>query len=191
MKPARVSLVLMILQLAIVASVGAQYLYQRWTCPRVWVRAVAPEWRPAVSGRYLNLQLVVDGCQSALPSAKAAEFPRDINGVAVQGRFGLRAGTIFRANLKVEGNRLAAINVAVDEMGREGQQVMALPGTPCDQMHLFQPVPIYIAENKVDPSRLSAGQELWMEVSVPSSGPPRPLQLALKDSGSWMPEAFP
>ena len=185
MKPARVSVVLLIVQLAIVASVGAQYLYQRWTCQRVWARAVAPESRSAVSGRYLNLQLVVDGCRSALPSAKAAEFPRDVNGAVVQGRFGLRMGTIFQANLKVESNRLAAVNVAVDETGREGQQVMALPGTPCDQMRLFQPVPFYIAEKAIDPLRLSAGQELWMEVTVPTAGPPRPLQLALKDNGSW------
>ena len=185
MKPAKVSVVLLIVQMAIVASVGAQYLYQRWTCQRVWARAVAPDSRPAVTGRYLNLQLVVDGCKSALPSAKSAEFPRDINGAAVQGRFGLRAGTIFRANLKVESNRLMAINVAVDETEREGQQVMALPGTPCEQMRLFQPVPFYVAENAIDPSRLSAGQELWMEVTVPSTGPPRPLQLALKDNGAW------
>ena len=170
MKPARVSVVLLIVQLAIVASVGAQYLYQRWTCQRAWARAVAPESRSAVSGRYLNLQLIVDGCQSTLPSAKAAEFPRDINGAAVQGRFGLRAGTIFRANLKVESNRLAAVNVAVDDTGREGQQVITIPGTPCDQMRLFQPVPFYVAENAVDPSCLSAGQELWMEVTVPSTG---------------------
>ena len=185
MKPARVSMMLMILRLAIVASVGAQYLYQRWTYPRVWARVVAPESQSAVSGRYLNLQLVVDGCQSTLPSAKAAEFPRDIHGAAVQGRFGLRAVTIFRANLKVENNRLIAINDVADETGREGQQVMAVPGTPCDQMHLNQPVPFYTAEKAIDPSQLNPGQELWMEVTVPSAGPPRPLQLAIKGGGSW------
>jgi hypothetical protein len=190
MKPARVSIVLMFLQVLIVASVGAQYVYQRWTCPRVWVRAVAPEAHSAVSGRYLNLQLIVDGCQSTLPSAKAATFPRDINGAAVQGRFGLVAGTIFRANLKVESNRLIAINAVVDETGREGQQVVAVPGTPCDQMRIFQPVPFYIAANAIDPAHLNPGQELWMEVTVPTAGPPWPLQLALKDNGSWKPVGF-
>ena len=34
-------------------------------------------------GRYLSLQLTVDGCQSTLPSAKQADFPRDVNGAAV------------------------------------------------------------------------------------------------------------
>jgi hypothetical protein len=185
MKLARVSVVLMILQLAIVASIGAQYVYQRWTSPHVWVRAVAPEASSAVSGRYLNLQLVVDGCQSTLPSAKAATFPRDINGAAVQGPFGLIAGTIFRANLKVQSNRLIAVNAVVDETGREGQPVMATPGKPCDQMRLIHSVPFYVAENSIDASRLNPGQELWMEVTVPATGPPRPLQLALKENGAW------
>jgi hypothetical protein len=185
MKPARVSLVLMIVQVAIVGSIGAQYVYQRWTRPRVWVRAVAPEARSVVSGRYLNLQLIVDGCQSTLPSAKAAAFPRDINGAAVQGPFGLVAGTIFRANLKVQNNRLIVLNAVVDETGREGQPVMATPGKPCDQMGLIQPVPFYIAENSIDPASLNPRQELWMEVTVPKAGPPRPLQLALKENGAW------
>ncbi len=193
MKPAKASIALMAVQLAIVALVGAQYLYQRCSSPRVWARAVAPEAYAAVSGRYLQLQLVVDGCQSTLPSAKAAEFPRDINGAAVQGRFELRAGSLFRANLRAQGGRLVAINADVDETGRVGQQVMAAPGTPCDQMRLLRPVPFYIADraiNAINPLQLKPGEELWMEVTVPPAGPPRPLQLALKDGGSWNPIAF-
>ena len=48
----------------------------------------------------------------------------------------------------------------------------------------------YIAEHAADPTRLKAGQELWIEVTVPPQGPPRPLQLALKDNGAWKPLAF-
>ena len=189
MKPARISIYLLAVQLVIVSSVAAQYLYQRWKCPRVWARAVEVDPPPPMRGRYVRLQLIVDGCQSTLPSAKAAEFPRDINGAAVQGRFGLRAGSLFRANLEVQNNRLVAINAALDETGREGQQVIAVPGTACDQMILYQPVPFYVAERTIEPSHLNAGQELWMEVTVPPAGPPRPLQLALKDNGAWKPLA--
>ena len=189
MKPARISIYLLAVQLVIVSSVAAQYLYQRWKCPRVWARAVEVDPPSPMRGRYVRLQLIVDGCQSTLPSAKAAEFPRDINGAAVQGRFGLRAGSLFRANLEVQNNRLVAINAALDETGREGQQVIAVPGTACDQMILYQPVPFYVAERTIEPSHLNAGQELWMEVTVPPAGPPRPLQLALKDNGAWKPLA--
>lgn len=189
MRPARISVVLLAVQLAIISSVAAQYLYQRWTCPRVWARAVETDPPSSMRGRYVRLQLIIDGCQSTLPSAKAAEFPRDFSGSAVQGRFGVRAGSFFRANLEVQNNRLVAINAALDETGREGQQVIATPGAACDQMILYQPVPFYVAEGTIAPSRLRAGQELWMEVTVPPAGPPRPLQLALKDNGVWKPLA--
>jgi hypothetical protein len=44
--------------------------------------------------------------------------------------------------------------------------------------------------NATDPTVLKRGQELWIEVTVPSKGPPRPLQLAVKDNGVWKPLAF-
>ena len=56
-------------------------------------------------------------------------------------------------------------------------------------MRLQEPVEFYIAEHAVDPPS-TEGQELWMEVTVPPVGPPRPLQLALKDNGGWKPLAF-
>jgi hypothetical protein len=35
MKISKTSIALLLIQLAIVSSVAAKYLYQRWTCPRV------------------------------------------------------------------------------------------------------------------------------------------------------------
>jgi hypothetical protein len=57
-------------------------------------------------------------------------------------------------------------------------------------MRLDEPVDFYIAEHAADPTRLKPGQELWIEVTVPPQGPPRPLQLALKQDGVWKPLAF-
>ncbi len=190
MKPAKVSILLLVIQLVIVSSVACKYLYQRLTCPRVWTRAVAFDPELPLRGRYLSLQLMVDGCQSTLPSAKSAEFPRDVTGAVVRGRFGLRNGTLFRADLKVENNRLIAINAVLNTTGRDGQPVLAVQDRPCDQMLLDRPAAFYISEKAVDPSHLSPGQELWMEVTVPPKGPPRPIQLALKDNGAWKPLAF-
>ncbi len=190
MKLAKVSILLLVIQLVIVSSVAGKHLYQRLTCPRVWTRAAAFDPELPLRGRYLSLQLMVDGCQSTLPSAKSAEFPRDVSGAVVRGRFGLRSGTLFRANLKVENNRLLAINDVLKTTGRDGQPVIAVKDRPCDQMLLDRPVAFYISEKAVDPSRLSPGQELWMEVTVPPKGPPRPIQLALKDNGAWKPLAF-
>ena len=190
MKPAKVSVALLVIQLAIISTITVKYLYQRLTCPRVWTRAVAFDPQLPMRGRYLSLQVMVDGCQSTLPSAKAAAFPRDYNGAAVQGPFGLRAGLHFRAHLKVQNNRLIAINAVADETDRAGQQIVAAPGTPCDRMLVDEPVAFYIPENAIDPSRLSPVEELWIEVTVPTAGPPRPVQLASKINGTWKPLVF-
>lgn len=186
----RMSVVLLAIQLTIVSSIAAKYLYQRWTCQRVWTRAVAVDPALPMRGRYLSLQLIVDGCQSTLPSARAAAFPRDRNGAAIQGPYGVRASATFRAELKVENNRLLAIGILDDKNGRLGQGVSAWPGAACDAMRLEEPVDFYIPEHAEDPTRLKPGQELWVEVTVPPKGPPRPIQLALKDNSAWTPLAF-
>jgi hypothetical protein len=190
MKISKTSVALLLIQLAIVSTIAAKYLYQRWTCPRVWARTVAIDPELPMRGRYLSLQLTVDGCQSTLPSAKAATFPRDINGAAVRGPFGLRASATFRADLKIQNNRLLAIRIQDDRNGTLGQEVSVWPGATCDAMRLDTPVDFYLAEHAQIPLPLKPGKELWIEVTVPPKGPPRPIQLALKDNGAWKPLAF-
>jgi hypothetical protein len=54
-------------------------------------------------------------------------------------------------------------------------------------MWLASPVDLFIADTAQSPLPLKPNQELWIEVTVPPKGPPRPLQLALKDNGVWKP----
>lgn len=192
MKFAKASIALLILQLIIVSSVAAKYLYERATCPRVWTRTAAYDPSLVMRGRYLSLQLTVDGCSSTLPSAKNAAFPRNSNGVPDGVRFNVNASDTvwFQARLAVKDNKLTVIRVPDSGTSTSTQSVVAWPGVPCDQMRLANPVDFYIAEHATDPSWLKRGQELWIEVTVPSKGPPRPLQLALKDNGVWKPLAF-
>ena len=192
MKLAKVSIALLVFQLMIVSTVAAKYLYQRVTCPRVWTRAAAYDPSLVMRGRYLSLQLTVDGCGSTLPSAKDAQFPHDMNGVPGGNTFSIRsADTVwFQARIAVKDNKLAATRVPESEASSGTRTVAAWPGAPCDQMRLAEPVDFYIAENANDPTFLKQGQELWIEVTVPPKGPPRPLQMALKDNGVWKPLAF-
>jgi hypothetical protein len=186
-----VSIALLVFQLAVVSSIAAKYAYQRWRCPRVWTRAAAIDPALPMRGRYLNLQLAVDGCQSTLPSARLATFPRDVNGSVKPGPFVLRPQAVyFRANLKVEDNKLVALRIEGQEDGKAGEQVSAMPGAPCDQMRLDSGVDFFIADRAESPLPLKPGQELWIEVTVPPKGPPRPIQLALKQDGAWKPLAF-
>lgn len=192
MKLSRVSIALLGIQVAIVSTVAIKYLYQRTTCPRVWTRAAAYDPSLIMRGRYLSLQLSVDGCSSTLPSAKNAQFPRNANGIPSGTSFNVNApGMVwFQAKLAVKENKLIAIRVPESESSGSTESVSAAPGSTCDQMRLAVPVDFYIAEHATDPTFLKSGQELWIEVTVPPKGPPRPLQLAVKDNGSWKPLAF-
>ncbi len=182
------SLALLVMQLLLVSTIAAKYLYQRWTCPRVWTRAAAIDPQLPMRGRYLALQLTVDGCQSTLPSAKNANFPRDVNGAVKPGPYVLRPNAVdFFANLKVVNNILVAVRLEGTEDSTAGEEVVGTPGSPCDQMQLASTTDFFISETAQRPLPLQPGQELWIEVTVPPKGPPRPMQLALKDNGAWKP----
>ena len=49
------------------------------------------------------------------------------------------------------------------------------------------PVAFFIPEQVSDPSHRPLGEELWVEVSVPRQGPPRPLRLGVKKDGVLTP----
>ena len=192
MKFARTSIALLILQLIIVSTVAAKYLYERVTCPRVWTRTAAYDPSLVMRGRYLSLQVTVDGCGSTLPSARNAQFPRGVNGAPTGQTFHVNSPQTvwFQARLAVKDNKLIVIRVPDSGSTTGTLTVSAPPGVPCAQMRLSDPVDFYIPEHATDPSWVKPGQQLWIEVTVPPKGPPRPLQLALKDNGAWKPLAF-
>jgi hypothetical protein len=192
MKPAKASLALLVIQLVLVSSIAVKYLYQRSTCPRVWTRTVMYDPSLVVRGRYLSMQLTVDGCQSTLPFAKQAGFPRNLDGMANGSDFSIAAKlpVVFPSKLAVNANKLIAIRISDNDELASGQDVIAISGASCDQMRLSDPVNFYLAEHAASPLPVGPGQELWVEVTVPPKGPPRPIQLALKDHGSWKPLAF-
>ena len=45
---------------------------------------------------------------------------------------------------------------------------------------LSEPVAFFLPEHAPDPSRRQPGQELWVEVSLPPNGPPRPIRLQVR-----------
>ncbi len=52
---------------------------------------------------------------------------------------------------------------------------------------LKQPVAYFIPNDVADPSIRPPGEELWVEVSVPRKGAPRPIRLAAKKDGQLTP----
>jgi hypothetical protein len=96
----------------------------------------------------------------------------------------------FAARLSVKNNRLVATRIPGIGPSNWNPTVIVPRGTPCDAFRLWQPVNFYIAEHAAIPAPIQKGQELWIEVTVPPRGLPRPIQLALKDGGVWKPLAF-
>jgi hypothetical protein len=192
MKLSKTSLALLVLQLALVSTVGAKYVYQRWNAPRVWTRVAADDPLPVMHWRYLRLRMTVDGCQSTLPLASEANFPRNVDGTPRGKDFSVVAPKYieFPARLKVMNNKLEAIRIPESESRLLGVPVRATPGMPCSAFLIDEPVNFYIANDASRLLPIKTGQELWIEVTVPSQGPPRPLQLALKQDGAWKPLAF-
>jgi hypothetical protein len=184
------SIALLAIQLALVSSVAAKYLYERKLCPKVWTRAIAVDPESLMRGRYLSLQLEVNGCQSTLPTARQAIFGRNIDGTVSPSPYGIASRLVsFEANLVVRSNKLLALRIPTDSDQSRGQMVTALPGSSCEAMRLADSVSFYLPD-KVSVPGQTAESELWIEVTVPSQGPPRPLQLAWKDHGVWKPLNF-
>lgn len=179
MKISKTSLTVLVIQLVIVTSIAGKYLYQRATCPRVWTRAAMYDPELIMRGRYLGMQLEVDACQSTLPLGVESE-------TFVMGQHGFQ----FPAKLAVENNKLVAVRVPEGVAASSDQLVFAPAGQPCDTTRLAERVDFYIPEHATSPLPVKRGQELWVEVTVPPKGPPRPIQLALKDNGAWKPLAF-
>lgn len=55
------------------------------------------------------------------------------------------------------------------------------------QGSLAEPVAFFIPEHVADPSRRAPGEELWVEVTVPPRGDPRPIRLGVKKDGAITP----
>jgi hypothetical protein len=190
MKFSRASLYLLLIQLAIVSTVAGKYLYQRWSCPRVWTRAVAFDPHLVMRGRYLSARLIVDACGHMPPAEPGIILDR-------RNDFGDVGDEIypypvpFPAKLGVGKDKLTAVRLAKSEPDSVMIFVDHMKKGACDSLQLEQPVDFYIPEHASDPSHTQPGQELWIEVTIPPKGPPRPLQLALKEAdGSWKPLAI-
>jgi hypothetical protein len=152
-------------QLALVASLAAKYAMDRATLPRVWAQTVGYDPSLPIRGRYVSFRLLVS-------TDDANGSPQNI------GR------EMHDVTLDVKDGHLVA-NPADHSTGlhvsrwriNQGREVTAL----------MEPVAFFLPEHAVDPSVRRAGEELWVEVTVPKTGPPRPIQLAIKREDAFTP----
>jgi len=156
----RKGLIVAALHVVIVASVGVKLLVDRATQPRVWARTAPYDPDLPIRGRYVRLRL------EALPGAgfdAPLAYDRNVTLSAHNGQ--------LVATPSDSGANLARISSRDDER-------IAL---------LAIPVAYFIPEHIPDPSVREAGEELWVEVTVPREGPPRPIRLGVRRNGALTP----
>lgn len=184
MKPLRAALILLIVQLLLVLSVAGKYLYERKVCPRVWVRAKQFDPSQLLRGRYLALHLLVDACS----------LPHDpkyfVRGYHYRNRVALPGHWRWNVTLAVENGHL--VPRLEDHPGSPNgvQQLWLREGDACDKVSLPEGEEYFVPDQARGPFPLKPGQELWVEVTVPPSGPPRPIQLALSSPSGFQPIKF-
>jgi len=124
--------------------------------------------------------------RATLPRLWVRTAPYDPN-LPVRGRYvsltisaearGFSAGAVYdQAKYSVEDGKLVARPASIDGSGS-----VVSNGTAPVQIAYFIP------EHVPDPSRRAADEELWVEVTVPRLGPPRPIQLGVKKNGVLTP----
>ena len=156
-------LILGVAQLALVAGIGGKFLYDRANYPRVWAETAPYDPDLPIRGRYVSFALLVQTAR--LPVTKEGEPP-----------------VTFMAHLEVFKDRLHAVE---DEAGRHWVLQRRCGEAHCWQ--LAEQLAFFIPEDVEDPSRRAAGETLWVEVTVPPKGPPRPIRLGVMKNGALTP----
>ncbi|MBC7853122.1 MAG: hypothetical protein IAF94_06780 [Pirellulaceae bacterium] len=147
------------LHVGIVLSLAGKLLWDRKTSPRVWAKTVPYDPSTPLRGRYVSLWMEVVPSQPASPEKE-----------------------LCPCRLVIENQRLT---VKPDAKGSIWTQTIEQAGETGTL--LSQRVAFFIPEHIQNPSVRAAGEELWAEVTVPPSGPPRPIRLGVKKDGVLTP----
>jgi hypothetical protein len=166
----RKGLLLAAIQLALVLSLGAKLLYDRMARPRVWVLSAVYDPDLPIRGRYLSerLQFSAEGFSNTKPDN------RNVNE-----RFGNRQW----AYLEVRNGQL----IAKQTGSGTGQWVQLHQNNDGTQVALSEePVLFFIPDQAAIP-HLQADEQMWVEVTIPAKGPPRPIRIGIKKDGLLTP----
>jgi len=180
---------LLAIQAFLVLSIAAKYLYERKTCPRVWVRAAQYDPNLALRGRYLALQLAVDAC--ALPRDEAHRLGPFVGSKMPVGSRPPDPG-FWRWNVRpvVQDGKLTPVLASDTDRPEVTDELTLWRNQSCDRGRLSKGVEYFVPDDAKSPFPLKARQELWVEVTVPPSGPPRPIQLAVSTDGVFAPLVY-
>jgi hypothetical protein len=157
---------LTVAHVAIVAGLGGKLLYDRETRPRVWIQTAYYDPSLPIRGRYVSLQGTVDLKEpTSTQTYEAASYS---------------------THLEVENGKLVAVN---DPTGSVRIWSRRSPDGRLTAV-ISDPMLVFLPEHAEVPALRDNGKELWVEVTVPSKGPPRPIRLGVKENGIITPLAI-
>lgn len=173
MRPLYKGLIVGVVHLLIVASLGAKLLYDRSTRPRVWARAAPYDPSLPIRGRYVSLQLEVQAPDISTPKENRWNWHRTAVILSVENDQLIARGDPTAP----EGERPWGRDAVMFRRQADGTALAVLA----------DPVLYFIPEHVPDPSVRKPGEELWVEVTLPRKGPPRPIRLGVKREGVLTP----
>ena len=169
MSASRRGLLVAIVHVALVAAVAGTLVYERATLPRAWVESAGVDPDLPIRGRYVALNLLFP------PASDIGRGPEP--GSSAVGR------------LEVRGDRAFAVTQRADDgpLRRDGM-LFSLGGTAdSPRWMLARPVAFFLPQHAPDPTRGVQPGELWVEVTIPREGPPRPIRLGVLRDGAIRP----
>jgi hypothetical protein len=158
-----------VIQVLLVSSLGAKLLWDRETSPRGWAATRGYDPNLPIRGRYINISLLVKADAIFPPSQGPVTFP---------------AYASQNVDLAVENGGIVAIpasrytgfTVSAPQL-RDGEVLATLS----------PPVVYFLPEHAADPLRSHATDTLFLEVTLPRKGPPRPIRFGTKVGSEIVP----
>lgn len=166
----RNGLIVALVHVSIVLAIGGKLLVDRASYPRAWARTAPVDPDMPIRGRYVRLLI------EAIPGDGLVPAER----LATEAEPEAPAGTSFqRVQLTTADGTLLALPAAAG--AGLAARMADRAGAPTIQ--LVTPIAFFIPEDVDDPSRRPPGEELWVEVTLPPAGPPRPIRLGVGRDG--------
>jgi hypothetical protein len=157
----------------LLCGIGAKFGYDRATYPRAWMKTVPYDPNLPFRGRYINLRVSAKMGTPGFELGPGNYFP------SVPVRLSIKNDQVFATQVKesTEHGQRASNRRRPRPVVGSGLPDAGTLAAPDDEVVLDKPLAFFIPEKVEDPSRLKPGEELWVEVTVPPSGPPRPIRL--------------
>jgi len=157
-RPRDAGVLVALVQVLLVGGIGLKYALDRARLPSGWVRTVPYDPSLPIRGRYVRLRVQVPLSE---PTHTAFDLP------------------FARVRLVAVGDRVQAV---ADSAGGIEATIDTAGGAPTAR--LSEPIAFFIPEHVPDPSLRPPGEELWALVTLPASGPPRPIRLGVRRGGT-------